>query len=872
MKSKGRAPLKNKSSGPTKQNGPKKARLFLKTLTRTQADRAAHRIMKLAEWHSDDKPNEWEMHYEIILLATELVGDDPVHDIALPIDRSMIQKQKVHENWELPPFRLDKSGLQSTLYKIVGEEYNRVTASHIKKYGTRHVAKWEAVKEAWSRIGAFFFHYWCLFPEYEKEEAHAKALAVGEASVKEPGDFEIVMEQLVEKKRLEFHTQQVQLLLCDVKRHEPEEHDDDAFLGAYFRYNDEEKANKCLQGFFAAKGFKCGHYKDMSKASKAWLATADDEDKKEFKLFGQIYSKKEVFIATVQRKKQMKKQMNPDKPETSGIEWSYVPLDATRIAELDGAKLSPEVLKALNRLMSRHRSIPSPEDFESPEYNAMEALDLKVVSTDRAPGYKYVWLVPNASDDMELLKKLFPKEKLDERFLSLDDVNDTLDKGMLTKAVEQVHRDLEALKSNDRKHRKKGTQLRTLLQHINNVSWARDAYRALFEEQERRPKTCCVCLTLLEKFSPLVTCGACRKQIHYHCGIFSDDLRSTVDWRQTAQCLQCCYDIGNNPPLLWNDEKCFSFHKPGHKWQERHVESYVLLMNFVNRVHGKGVVTPAFKAMIEVGEPKRNDDNDNESIALTKSAAKVVVGLLMHDLEKMGDDHVHVEKALFTWLPALFRMQISMYLTGFYEILTETTIPMASGEISSVTCEEIDSICNKVACWHIQEERMILEKMKQGLLEIHRLDQLGNSASATSLSHLVRFRKNINEIYLITQAFIMGNDADILGRHGQYFITQKSFQTLAPRTWLDDATINFYLAMRNGHGFFAFPNYFYQQLIQLGHEENDGIYNYQDVRKYYKMTPECSIFRLKLLGIPININESHWIFVLVDSYKANPGL
>ena len=136
MKSKGRAPLKTKGSGPAKQNGPKKARLFLKKLTRTQAERAEHRIIKLANWHSDDKPNEWEMHYEIILLATELVGDDPVHTIALPIDRTMIQKQKVHENWELPPFRLDKSGLQSTLYKMVGDEYNKVTASHFKNLAT----------------------------------------------------------------------------------------------------------------------------------------------------------------------------------------------------------------------------------------------------------------------------------------------------------------------------------------------------------------------------------------------------------------------------------------------------------------------------------------------------------------------------------------------------------------------------------------------------------------------------------------------------------------------------------------------------------------------------------------------------------------
>ena len=558
-------PAKKRTSAKTKINPRVLHDTTTFGTTRLQTEITEERIVKLAKWLSHEQPTAWEVHYEIIIIARDIFQEE-IHNMALPFAKNVIMRWEPHRtHWEteLPGFRVDKAGLQAEMCHRFKAAYTKATNKYIKKHGNRGLAQWRQLQEAWSRIGKFFYHHWCLHPEMSKIQAHAHALALGEKNVKVETDLTSVIEGLFRAKRVEYCSVQVHYLLMDLDEHTPQKEDHDAFLGVYFMYKDEEKAQERLRRFLAAKQFKCGHFKDFIKASKTWLKTANDKDKEEYKLFEKIYSMYEVVSIVKMRKKELKSTRTRD-----ATRLSHTPVEETRKARLHEIFQEERLLALLNRSMAhlrRHSTKKALEPLFSklrknpkkPNFSALNALGVHCVSSDdQTCGPKYQWLVPTASDDYQLLQMLLPVVSLDPQLLRLEGVDNSIDIGKnLTKAINKVFATLKILKSSDT--RRKGTQLLTLLKQVLETVTKWRAHETFLKDREQA--TCHICSILTD--SPSFKCGICRNAIHPHCGISWDGLSKTLD------CITCCKVRHTTPPMLdpTMSEGAPSFHPPGHQ-------------------------------------------------------------------------------------------------------------------------------------------------------------------------------------------------------------------------------------------------------------------------------------------------------------------
>ena len=102
-------------------------------------------------------------------------------------------------------------------------------------------------------------------------------------------------------------------------------------------------------------------------------------------------------------------------------------------------------------------------------------------------------------------------------------------------------------------------------------------------------------------------------------------------------------------------------------------------------------------------------------------------------------------------------------------------------------------------------------------------------------------------------------------------IKQSEFQRFRDETWLNDTLINCFLKkyvqdMLND--VYCFDTHFFTRLWE------DGYYNYDNVKRWgrrFAPDPETGqprgLAALKTLYVPINISNSHWIFILVDVEK-----
>eukprot|EP00985_Skeletonema_marinoi_P005319 scaffold2291_cov149-Skeletonema_marinoi.AAC.2 len=94
-------------------------------------------------------------------------------------------------------------------------------------------------------------------------------------------------------------------------------------------------------------------------------------------------------------------------------------------------------------------------------------------------------------------------------------------------------------------------------------------------------------------------------------------------------------------------------------------------------------------------------------------------------------------------------------------------------------------------------------------------------------------------------------------------ITQENFSRLHPSIWLCDKAINFF-----GKAILMF---------ECGSDEEDQeFYKFSRMKKWHRKTANflgiASIFCLDRLFFPINVNKSHWIFVMADMKLNQIGL
>lgn len=94
-------------------------------------------------------------------------------------------------------------------------------------------------------------------------------------------------------------------------------------------------------------------------------------------------------------------------------------------------------------------------------------------------------------------------------------------------------------------------------------------------------------------------------------------------------------------------------------------------------------------------------------------------------------------------------------------------------------------------------------------------------------------------------------------------ISVRDFKTLAPRRWLNDTIIEFFMKYieKSTANTVAFNSFFYTNLSERG---------YQGVRRWMKRK-KTQIDKLDKIFTPINLNQSHWALGIIDLKKKTIG-
>lgn len=99
-------------------------------------------------------------------------------------------------------------------------------------------------------------------------------------------------------------------------------------------------------------------------------------------------------------------------------------------------------------------------------------------------------------------------------------------------------------------------------------------------------------------------------------------------------------------------------------------------------------------------------------------------------------------------------------------------------------------------------------------------------------------------------------DNAILTNKDNIEVSVRDFRTLAPRRWLNDIVIEFFMHFieRETPKSVAFNSYFYTNLSERG---------YQGVRRWMRRK-KVQIGELEKIFVPVNLNESHWALGMID--------
>lgn len=112
------------------------------------------------------------------------------------------------------------------------------------------------------------------------------------------------------------------------------------------------------------------------------------------------------------------------------------------------------------------------------------------------------------------------------------------------------------------------------------------------------------------------------------------------------------------------------------------------------------------------------------------------------------------------------------------------------------------------------------------------------------------------EDIIFVQKALQRNDNSIISKQTNLDITVRDFKTLAPRRWLNDTIIEYFMQEIEGMApkTVAFNSFFYTSLSERG---------YQGVRRWMKRK-KMTITDLDRIFVPINLNQSHWALGMID--------
>ncbi|QEU59277.1 Ulp1 [Kluyveromyces lactis] len=112
------------------------------------------------------------------------------------------------------------------------------------------------------------------------------------------------------------------------------------------------------------------------------------------------------------------------------------------------------------------------------------------------------------------------------------------------------------------------------------------------------------------------------------------------------------------------------------------------------------------------------------------------------------------------------------------------------------------------------------------------------------------------EDLLEVKATFTRSDNAVLSSKYMLEVTVRDFKTLAPRRWLNDTIIEFFMKYveQNTAKTVAFNSFFYSTLADRG---------YQGVRRWMKRK-KVDILDLNKIFVPINLNDSHWTLGIIE--------
>ncbi|CCC72041.1 hypothetical protein NCAS_0J00620 [Naumovozyma castellii] len=118
------------------------------------------------------------------------------------------------------------------------------------------------------------------------------------------------------------------------------------------------------------------------------------------------------------------------------------------------------------------------------------------------------------------------------------------------------------------------------------------------------------------------------------------------------------------------------------------------------------------------------------------------------------------------------------------------------------------------------------------------------------------------EVNKVQNTILRKDNAKLMNRDNLE-INIRDFKTLAPRRWLNDTIIEFFMKAieKKTDKVVAFNSFFYTTLSERG---------YQGVRRWMKRK-KATIASLNKIFVPINLNQSHWALCIVDIKNKTIG-
>ena len=158
-------------------------------------------------------------------------------------------------------------------------------------------------------------------------------------------------------------------------------------------------------------------------------------------------------------------------------------------------------------------------------------------------------------------------------------------------------------------------------------------------------------------------------------------------------------------------------------------------------------------------------------------------------------------------------------------------------------------------------------------------DSIKNSKiSKMSQAHIQKLveerRRALTELQIAraNAVFHGGDEEEIIIEKFNIDMNRRKMKGFMPNTWLNDENINFYMEMLNvrdaglcekakAEGHTRLPSHFFSSFFMAFLKTGDA-YNYGSVKRWTKKL-STSVFNMRRIYCPININNTHWTLAVV---------